>query len=145
MDYEKEIELLRKKLEEARIENDQLRADLGRKKQQRGFPDEIVKNYPKLVARCGGTFVKQMMDGRTVEKYFLNEPLDTMISKIIRMTVFADTEQQSRTKNGRHIAVQDMNQEEYKLWIYVLESVLDALEYGIAWREEMLATTKGSV
>ena len=119
-------------IERLRKENLCFRAMLDRKEHRTGYPDKLLSEFPFVMEAVGinPTY-------HSHHTLFLNEWFSQKLSAVIRSTVFADTKIQGK-RNVRFISIQDMNDEEYQLWLDVLESVLDALDSGIQRRKKML-------
>lgn len=134
-----EVEDLRIQLAEAQEENKALRAIIGRKKRQEAFPDTILKKFPLVMETVGGK-----AGVNSYYKYYLLEWFTQKLSAIIRGTVFWDTAYPREGNGRRYIAVQNMDEEEYKLWLEMVEHVLADLEDGVASRREMLERRKNN-
>ena len=129
---EDEIVALRKQLAEAVKENDALRSALKRKKHIDGYPDEILEPLHNLRAAVGRNPCYM-----SSAKYCLQDWFTQRLSSLIRGTVFADTAQKGK-KSTRFISIQEMDAEEYQLWLTTLKEVLTALDGSVARRREMV-------
>ena len=124
-----EIEMLREQLAAAQKENDELRSLLGRKKHQDAYPDDLIDKFPKVREAVGRNPVHLSKN-----KYRLKESFTRQLSYVIRSTVFCHTAKESK-RTESYVSVQDMDREEYALWLSTLEGVLTALENGCNSRE----------
>lgn len=132
-----EVEELRRKLIEAQEENKALRAMVGRKKRKEALPDALLARFPLVVEAVG---VKPVL--KSQHEYFLHDWFSQKLSVIIRSAVFSDTSRLGRGKGRSYIAVQEMDDKEYELWLEAVERMLTDLEDCAAFRREMLERRK---
>ena len=128
-----EVEELRMQLAEAQEENKALRAVIGRRKRREAYPDALLERFPLVVEAVGAKPVL-----KSQHEYFLHDWFTQKLSVIIRSAVFSDTARLGRGKGRSYIAVQEMDDEEHKLWLDMVERMLADLEDGAASRREML-------
>lgn len=128
-----EVEKLREQLRKAQEENETLRAMIGRKKRQHTYPDDLLAKFPLVIEAAG-----RKLGIPSARRYCLWDWFSSKLSGIIRSTVFSDTARYSKGKGKTYISVQEMDSEEYELWLAMVERILTDLEDGIDFRREML-------
>lgn len=75
---------------------------------------------------------------QSTHEYFLWDWFTAKLSSIIRSVVFSDTARCDKRTRKTYIAVQEMDDEEYGLWLEMVEKVLTVLDDGARRRQEML-------
>lgn len=118
-EYERELEKLR-------AENQYLRNVIGRKPKREAIPEHILTKYKDLMSVC---VEEHWSRGKKILS--MSPECSAMLSKLIRMTVFAYTEKMRGNKRI-YAAVMELSEDEYDLYVETLDRILSALDDGVA-------------
>ena len=128
-EYERELEKLR-------AENQYLRNVIGRKPKREAIPEHILAKCINLLSVCG-----EEHWSRKKRIISISPECSSMLSKLIRMTVFAYT-QKMRGNKRIYAAVMELSEDEYDLYVETLDRMLSALDDGVAKGKDVNANAE---
>ena len=123
------MSMLEARIQALERENANLKNRLNINPRKDMWPEFIMCKYESVFQS-----VKAACDGWGGKNEFPSE-FRQLMSRMIRCAVFGDTAKRTSKGHKKVIAVSDMTEEDFEIYLYVLDHVLSAFEEGLKKRK----------
>lgn len=128
-DSESTMSILEARIEALERENANLKNRLNINPRKDMWPESIMCKYELVFqsvdAACGGWGYQNKFHSQFKQ----------LMSRMIRCAVFGDTAKRTSNGHNKVISVADMTEEDFEIYLYVLDHVLSAFEEGLKKRK----------